>query len=139
VFQDLKVVESVRKEDIPQGIPTFSTHLFTVEKFKADGTRDKFNCHLVAHGNEQDTTLYPDRSSPTAQMHSIMSFLVVAACNSQRHIAKLHVKGAFIQTEMSGMLVSIKCAGKLRDLIIETFPELDQHVGTDRVLHGVLH
>jgi hypothetical protein len=76
--------------------------------------------------------------SPTAQMHSIMSFLAVAACNPQCHIAKLDVKGAFIQTEMSGTLVSIKCAGKLRDLIIETFPELGQYVGTDRVLHGVL-
>jgi len=31
VFQDLKAVEPVRKEDIPQGIPTFNTHLFTVE------------------------------------------------------------------------------------------------------------
>jgi hypothetical protein len=71
----------VKREDTPQGIPTFNTHLFTVEKFKADGTRDNFKSRLVAHGNEQDTTLYPDRSSPTAQMHSIMSCLAVAACN----------------------------------------------------------
>jgi hypothetical protein len=66
VFKDLKAVEPVKREDIPQGIPTFNTHLVTVEKFKADGMRDKFKSRLVAHGNEQDTTLYPDRSSPKA-------------------------------------------------------------------------
>jgi hypothetical protein len=77
VFRDLKAVEPVKKEEIPAGIPAFSTHLFTVEKFKADGTRDKFKSRLVAHGNEQDSMLYPDRSSPTAQMHSIMTFLDV--------------------------------------------------------------
>jgi hypothetical protein len=139
VFKDLKAVEPVKREDIPQGIPTFNTHLFTVEKFKADGTRDKLKSCLLAHGNEQDTMLYPDRSTPTAQMHSIMSCLAVAACNPQCHIAKLDVKGAFIQTEMSGMPVYVKCTGKLRDRVLETFPELGQYVGTDRVLCGVLH
>jgi hypothetical protein len=138
VFQDLKAIEPVKKEDIPQGIPAFNTHLFTVEKFKADGTRDKFKSRLVAHGNEQDTTLYPDRSSPTAQMHSLMCCLAVAACNPQYHIAKLDVKGAFIQTEMSGTPVYVKCAGKLRERIIETYPELGRYVGRDRVLYGVL-
>jgi hypothetical protein len=31
---DLKAVEPVRQEDIPEGIPAYCTHLFTVEKFK---------------------------------------------------------------------------------------------------------
>jgi hypothetical protein len=50
----------------------------------------------------------------------------------------LDVKGAFMQTEMSGMPVYVKCTGKLRDRVLETFPELSQYVGTDRVLYGVL-
>jgi len=62
----------VKKEEISAGIPAFNTHLFTVEKFKADGIRDKFKSHLVVHSNEQDSMLYPDCSSPMAQMHSIM-------------------------------------------------------------------
>jgi len=128
----------VKKENIPQGIPTFSTQLFTVEKFKADGSRDKFKSRLVAHGNEQDTTLYPSCLSPTALMHSIMSCPTVAACNPQCSIAKLDVKGAFIQTVMSGTPVYVKCTGKLRDRVLETYPELNRYVGTDRVLYGIL-
>lgn len=72
VFKDLKAVEPIKKEEILTGFPAFNTHLFTVDKFKADGTRDKFKSHLAAHGNEQDSTSYPDHSSPTAQMHSVM-------------------------------------------------------------------
>jgi hypothetical protein len=41
VFRDLKAVEPLAKEMIPLEIPAYKTHLFTVEKFKADGTRDK--------------------------------------------------------------------------------------------------
>ncbi len=111
VFWDLKAVQVIRKDDIPKGIPAFGTHLFTIKKFKADGSTDKFKNRLVAHGNEQDASLYPDRSSPSAQMHSIMTCLMVAACNPQYAVAKLDVKGAFIQTEMSGTPVYVKCAG----------------------------
>jgi hypothetical protein len=135
VFKDLKAVEPVKKEEIPTGIPAFNPRLFTVQKFKADGTRDKFKSRLVAHGNEQDSMLYLDCSSPTAQLHSIMTCLPVVASNPQYSIAKLDVKGAFIQTEMSGM---VKCTGKLRDRILEMFPKLGKYIGADRVLYRVL-
>jgi hypothetical protein len=129
VFKDLKAVEPVKKEEIPMGISAFNTHLFTVEKFKADGTRDKFKSRLVAHGNGQDSTLYPDCSSPTAQMHSIMTCLTMAANNLQYGIVELDVKGAFIQTEMSGTPVYMKCTVKLRDRILDTLPELGKLCG----------
>ncbi len=135
VFKDLKAVEPVKEEEIPTGIPAFNPRLFTVQKFKADGTRDKFKSRLVAHGNEQDSMLYLDCSSPTAQLHSIMTCLPVVASNPQYSIAKLDVKGAFIQTEMSGM---VKCTGKLRDRILEMFPKLGKYIGADRVLYRVL-
>jgi hypothetical protein len=137
VFRDLEAVQVVRKDDIPKGTPTFGTHLFTIEKFKADGTTDKFKSRLVAHGNEQDANLYPDCSSPTAQMHSIMTCLTVAACNPQYAVAKLDVKGAFIQTEMSGTPVYVKCTGKLRDKILKVFPNMRQYVGSDGVRAGI--
>jgi hypothetical protein len=139
VFQDLKAVQVIRKNDIPKGIPVFGTHLFTIEKFKADGSTDKFKSRLVAHGNEQDASMYPDRSSPTAQMHAIMTCLSVAACNPQYAVAKLDVKGAFIQTEMSGTPVYVKCTGKLRDKILKVFPCMQEYVGSDKTLYyGVL-
>jgi hypothetical protein len=56
VFQDLKAVQIVKREEIPKGVPVFGTHLFTIEKFKADGSTDKFKSRLVAHGNERILT-----------------------------------------------------------------------------------
>jgi len=138
VFNDLKAVEVVMKEDIPEGVKAHNTHLFTVEKFLADGRHDKYISRLVAHGNEQDTTLYTDRSSPTASIHAIFSCLTVAACNPEYVVGKLDVKGTFIQTEMSGTPVYIQCLGKLRDIILKVRPDLARYIGRDRVLYGKL-
>jgi hypothetical protein len=41
VFRHLKAVEPVRKKMIPTEIPAYNAYLFTVKKFKADGSRDK--------------------------------------------------------------------------------------------------
>jgi hypothetical protein len=62
----------------------------------------------------------------------------VVACNPQYKVAKLDVKGAFIQTEMSGTPVYVKCLGKLRDIILKVFPSMKRYLGSDRVLYGVL-
>jgi hypothetical protein len=70
-------------------------------------------------------------------MHSIMTCLTVAACNPQYAVAKLDVKGAFIQTEMSGTPVYVKCTGKLRDKILKVFPNMRQYVGSDGVRAGI--
>jgi hypothetical protein len=125
----------VEKVSLPEGVKALGSHLFTVEKFMADGQHDKFKSRLVSHGNEQDSTLYPDRSSPTVAIHTIMTVLMVAACNSNYHMGKLDVKGAFIQTEMQGTPVYIKCRGKLKDLILEMYPEYRKYVGGDRILY----
>jgi hypothetical protein len=135
VFEELKAVEVIAKEKIPTGIPAFNSHLFSIEKFKADGSHDKYKSRLVAHGNEQDTKLYPDRASPTAQLHSIMTCLAVAACNEKCSVGKLDVKGAFIQTEMTGVPVYIKCAGRLKHVILRTYPKLKDYVSKDGVLY----
>ena len=68
----------------------------------------------MAHGNERDATLYVDRSSPMAGIHSIVSCLTVAACNSNYVIGKLDVRGVHTQKKMSGTPVYIQCRGKLR-------------------------
>jgi len=135
VFEDLKAVEAVRKEDIPEGFKAHNTHLFTVEKFLADGAHDKTKSRIVAHGDEQDTTMYADRYSPTAGIHSIMSCLTVVACNPEYKVAKLDVKGAFIQTEMSGTPVYVQFRGKLKEKILRVKPELTRYVGVDGILY----
>lgn len=66
------------------------------------------------HGNDQDILMYPNRSSPTVAAHSIMTEPAVAACNKGYIVGKLDVKGAFIQVEMTGTPVYIRCTGELK-------------------------
>ena len=73
-FATLCALESVFKEETAS-IAALTCHLFTVEKFHADGTYDKTKSRLVAHGDEQDVLMYPDRSSPTVSIHAIMTSL----------------------------------------------------------------
>jgi len=123
VFEELWALEPVERKEIPEGIKPLGCHLFTVEKFDASGQHEKHKSRLVSHGNEQDTNLYPNRSSPTVSVHAILTCLALAACNTAYTLAKIDVKGAFIQTEMSGTPVYIKCMRQLRDLILDLYPE----------------
>jgi predicted small secreted protein len=134
-FEELQALEPVDKEKIPEGIKPLGCHLFMVEKFDASGRHKKYKSRLVSHGNEQDTSLYPDRSSPTVSVHVILMCLALAACNTAYTLGKIDVKGAFIQTEMSGTPVYIKCTRQLRDLILDLFPEYNKYIGKDGVLY----
>jgi hypothetical protein len=42
----------VRKCNIPPGKRPLNSHLFMVEKFKADGMHNKFKSRLVSHGSK---------------------------------------------------------------------------------------
>jgi hypothetical protein len=77
----------------------------------------------VLHGNEQDTSLYPDRSSPMVSVHAILTCLLLAVCNPGYMLVKIDVNGAFIQTEIMGTPVYINCMRQLKDLILELYPE----------------
>jgi hypothetical protein len=88
VFEDLKALEPVDKGEIPEGIKPLGCHLFTVEKFDASGQHEKYKSRLVSHGNEQDASLYPDRSSPTVSVHAILTCLALSACNTGYTLGK---------------------------------------------------
>ncbi len=89
----------------------------------------------MSHGNEQDALLYPDRSSPTVNVHAIMTCLAIAACNRLYTLGKIDVKGVFIQTEMSGTPVYVKCTVKVREVILDMYPHLQEFVGSDKILY----
>jgi hypothetical protein len=139
VLEELDALEPLKKEALPQGIKALGTHLFTIEKFTASGEPEKFKSQLVSHGSEQDALLYPDRSSPTVSVHAIMTCLAIAACNRLYTLRKIDVKGAFIQTEMSGPPVYVKCTGKVRKVILAMYTHLQEFVGGDRVLYCKLN
>ena len=96
---------------------------------------DKFKSRLVFDGNEQDTELFPDRSSPTAALHSIMACLAVAASNGLTRIGKIDVKGAFIQTEMESPSVYVRIDKNLTCLIVELLPGIQKYVTKDGTLY----
>jgi hypothetical protein len=75
--------------------------------------------------------VYPDCSSPTIAIHSIITCLTVAACNGKYTIAKIDVRGAFIQTEMQGTDVYIKCGPGLRKLIVKCLSGIAKYVHID--------
>jgi hypothetical protein len=56
----------------------------------ADEQHDKFKSFLVLHGNKQDSTLYPNRPSPMAAVHTIMMVLMVATSNGDEGYASVH-------------------------------------------------
>ena len=100
-------------------------HMFVVDKHLADGTFDKCKGRVVLHGKEQDPEMYPDHSSPTAvAVHSIFACLTIAAHRGIKEVAKIHVKGAFIQTPMEGPPVYMHCSKELTQLIVEVYPHL---------------
>jgi hypothetical protein len=90
---------------------------------------------LVLHGNEQETSLCPDRLLPTVFVQAIITCLALEACNMAYMLGKIDVKGAFIQTEMSGRSVYIKYTRQLKDLILDLYPEYSKYMGKDGVLY----
>jgi len=133
-FVTLGALLPVLKSEL-EGAVALSCHMFTIEKFLANGEHDKFKTRIVAHGNEQDILLYPDRLSPTVSMQAIMACLAIAAYNNNLKLAKIDVKGAFIQTEMKGRPVYIRCNKKLMQLITEVIPGICRYVCQDGTLY----
>jgi len=134
VFIDLQAVQPVYEDEL-EGFDPLNCHLFTVEKLLANGDFNKMKSRFVANGNEQDQEVYPDHSSPTITVHSIMTALAVAACNPCIKAAKIDVKGVFIQIEMVGPPVFIKCRPKLMQLILKLLPGLRKYVSKDGRLY----
>jgi hypothetical protein len=79
-----------------------------VEKFLANGEFDRVKARMVANGAQQSGELYPNQSSPTIGIHSIMTCLTMAAQLHDYILSKLDVKGAYLQTKMTGSPVFMK-------------------------------
>eukprot|EP00590_Aulacoseira_subarctica_P002999 CAMPEP_0172416062 /NCGR_PEP_ID=MMETSP1064-20121228/2499_1 /TAXON_ID=202472 /ORGANISM="Aulacoseira subarctica , Strain CCAP 1002/5" /LENGTH=671 /DNA_ID=CAMNT_0013153423 /DNA_START=324 /DNA_END=2338 /DNA_ORIENTATION=+ len=133
LFVDLQGLLPVKEEEIA-GQQVYNSHMFGVEKFLADGSHDKFKSRLVFDGRDQDPELFPDRSSPTAALHSLMACVAVASANGMTKVGKIDVKGAFIQTEMEGPPLYIRCNKDLTKLIVEVLPGIKKYVTKDGVL-----
>ncbi len=79
LFQDLKALKPVYKQDVPKDAEVLTSHMFVVDKFTADGDYDKKKARMVSHGNKQNAELHPNKSSPTAAIHSLFTVLALYA------------------------------------------------------------
>ena len=106
LFTQLRGLQPEYYEKIKaEGAQVYNSHMFGVEKFLADRTHDKFKSRLVFDGRDQDPELFPERSSPTVALHSLMACLTIAAENGFMKVGKIDVKGAFIQTQDGGATI----------------------------------
>jgi hypothetical protein len=70
-------------------------HLFLTEKFHPDGRFNKIKARCVINGARQDRDLYPDVSSPTVCLPSLLMVLSIAAFHDM-DITTTDVVGAFL-------------------------------------------
>jgi hypothetical protein len=136
LFKELKALEPVKKESIVAGACILTCHMFLVEKFLASGEFDKVKARLVSHGNKQDRSQFPDRSSPTIAIQSVMMVLALFAGNMGQHtVSKIDVKGAFIQTPMEGDPIYLHISSDIAKYIIEEFPFYKEFVTHDGTMY----
>ncbi len=69
----LCALRPVLKNDIDEADMHNSHFLFMFVKFLADGVHNKFKSCMVMNGNEQGSDMYPDHSSPTVAIHSLLT------------------------------------------------------------------
>jgi hypothetical protein len=129
LFKELNALRPVERNAIATGACILTCHLFLVEKFLADGRFDKMKARLVSHGNYQDRADFPDRSSPTVAIQSVMMVLAAFAGQMDMYeVCKIDVKGAFVQTPMEGELIYMKIGKDLASRIVALYPEYSKFI-----------
>ena len=97
--------------------------MIVVEKFLANGDHDKWKGRLVADGRSQDRDLYPNKSSPTLAIHSLFTVLAFYAGLTGYLMSKVDIKGAFVQTPMTGPPVYLRLNKKIASQVVHIYPE----------------
>ena len=127
LFEDKADLRPMLRHDVPAGKMILNEHIFTVDKFEADGAFDKCKSRMVANGSEQDKELYPDRSSPTADVYSLIICIALASMEGKT-FAKIDVRGAYLNAVMTGEPVYMRLSKGLTKLAVEAAPELEKFV-----------
>jgi len=113
-------------------------HMFLVNKYLANGDFNKVKARLVADGRDQDHEMYPDKPSPTVAIHTVFMVLGLACQKRWRIVVKIDIKGAFVQTPMTGHQIFMKLDPKITKYAREMCPEFDDFIWRDGCLYTVL-
>lgn len=117
--------------------------MFLKAKFDAMGRFQKIKARLVANGKQQDRELYPDVSSPTVALQSVMMLLTICA-NKNQKVASIDIGGAYLNAEMTGEEVIMELDPLLVKIALQVDPSLKPYVDSrgklvvvlDRALYG---
>jgi hypothetical protein len=144
LFKDKKALVPVKKGELSrtQIKKILRSSMFLKTKFDARGIFEKIKARLVADGRMQDRALYPDNSSPTVAMQSLMMTLLIAATEN-RNAMKIDIGGAYLNAEMTGEEVLMELDRTLSNIVKRILPEVEQFVENgklvvrlDRALYG---
>jgi hypothetical protein len=138
LFEEMVAIVPVKRPTIPNDATILNSHMFVVYKYDANGEFEKVKARLVADGRDQDPTLYPNKSSPTVAIHSVFTVLGMIGAKRWLIVAKIDIKGAFVQTPMTGPPIYMKLEPRIVAYAKEMYPELNEFQWRDQCLYTVM-
>jgi len=115
--------ETLSAQDKKNIIPSF---IFLKEKFKPSDESDKVKARLVAGGNHQDKTLFPNISSPTADINHIFIEGTLAATRKDQ-TASADIGAAYLNAEMKDIVYMI-LDKRTTKLLVKMYPEFEKFI-----------
>jgi hypothetical protein len=138
LFEELVAIVPVKRPTIPNDATILNSHMFVVNKYDANGEFGKVKAKLVADGRDQDPTLYPNKSSPTVAIHSVFTVLGMIGAKRWLIVTKIDIKGAFVQTPMTGPPIYMKLEPKIVAYAKEMYLELNEYQWIDQCLYTLM-
>ncbi len=95
---DRPVWEYLHKRDLSKADrrKIIRSHIFMKDKFKSDGTFEKWKARLVSGEDTQDKSIDEDLSSPTVNLDSVFTIIAIAAVE-RRKICTIYITGAYLE------------------------------------------
>jgi hypothetical protein len=149
LLRDKKAMTPVHRGDLSsrQLKKVIRSIMFLKTKYDGIGRFEKIKARLVANGAMQDRQLYPDTSSPTAMLQSVMMVLAVAALQ-RRKVGAIDIGGAYLNAERdpSGEEVIMELEPMLVSILAKVAPEIKPYtdrsgkllVKLDKAMYGTL-
>lgn len=98
VLRGITPAEAMSKRKRKKIIKTF---LFFKEKFGKTGELERLKARLVASDNSFESSLHPDKDSPTVRLESLLMVLAISGAEGRRVMA-MDVGNAYLEADMTG-------------------------------------
>ena len=82
--------------------------------------------------------MFPNKSSPTVAIQSVLVVLGIISVCSWRVMVKIDIKGAYVQTPMTGESVYMRLNPKVTSKVVNLFPKYKAFVDERGVMYTVM-